>query len=379
MKFIISSAVLQKQLSAISGVIASNPMIPILENFLFKIEKGTLTVSASDLNVSMTLELSVEADDDTAIAIPAKILLDTLKSLPEQPITFSINEENTTVEITSYSGRYKLTCEKADDFPKMPNPEKSIANTTIESAVLAKALNTTLFAVGTDEVRPAMTGVHIDISDKSTVFVATDGHKLIKYQREDVVLQGGENKPVIVPKKALSLVKAFLPTDSTDVKIEFSETHAFFTANNISLSSRLIDENFPDYENAIPLGNSNKLQYDRVEMLNALKRLDIYTNKSTHQIRLKLVPDQAVLSIFAEDLDFSNEANENVNATYEGEDMEIGFNARFLIEMLSTLDATRLDMTFSIPSRASIILPQENLPNEHILMLVMPVMLNTYA
>jgi DNA polymerase III subunit beta len=374
MKFIVNSTVLQKQLSALSGVIINNPVVPILENFLFVIEKGKLTASASDLQITMTTELNIETNDSGSIAVPAKILLETLKTLPEQPITFNIDTDSQSIELTSYKGRYKLTGERAEDFPKIPEPNGNIKiNTTSE--LLAEAISNTLFAVGNDELRPAMTGVYLKLDKEKATFVATDGNRLIRYERQDITADQATS--MILPKKAMSLLKSSLPGEGCEVDMQFSSSNAFFGFNNVRLSCRLIDENYPDYENAIPLNNENVMVIDRSEMLSSLKRLDIYSNKTTHQIRLKLQSN--TLQIFAEDLDFSNEGQEQLMCEFAGDDMEIGFNAKFLIEILSNSESKEIEMKFSTPNRAGIILPKEKSPEEEILMLIMPVMLNSYA
>jgi DNA polymerase-3 subunit beta len=352
----------------------NNPIVPILENFLFVVKDGKLTASASDLQISMTTTLNIETTDNGSIAVPAKKLLDTLKSLPEQPVTFNIDEENLTIELTSYKGRYKLAGEQADDFPKIPQADGK-SKVTISSEALASAISKTLFAVGTDELRPAMTGMYLQIGKDKTTFVATDGNRLIKYTRTDV--KSAQEETMIVPKKALALLKSALPSEITDVQFEYNGSNAFFAFENINLVCRLIDENYPDYELAIPLNNESKLVLDRNEMLTSLKRLDIYANQTTHQVRLKM--SGSSLQVFAEDLDFSNEGQEALICEFDGEDMEIGFNARYLIEMLSNVSSSELTMTFSTPNRASILLPNEKSEEEDILMLIMPVMLNTYA
>lgn len=374
MKFVVNSSVLQKHLSILSGVIMSNPIIPILENFLFEIKDNKLTASASDLHISMTTVVNVENSESAEIAVPAKILLDTLKSLPEQPVTFTIDKETNSIELTSYKGRYKLAGEPADDFPKIPQPDnETIIN--MSSEVLANAIANTLFAVGNDELRPAMTGMYVQLKEDKAVFVATDGNRLIRYERKDV--QSKELSSMIIPKKALSLLKSSLPSEITEVEAQFNDSNAFFSFENVKLVCRLIDENYPDYENAIPLNNENILLMDKSEILNSLKRLIIYANKTTNQVRLKLAEN--TIQIFAEDLDFSNEAQENMPCEYKGEEMEIGFNARYLIEMLSNVSSKDVTFTFSTPNRAAILLPQDKAEEEEILMLIMPVMLSTYA
>jgi DNA polymerase-3 subunit beta len=374
MKFIVSSSVLLKQLAAINGVVASNPIVPILENFLFQLDGTTLTVTASDLQTVMMTEIEVESGDKGGIAVPARLLLDTLRGLPEQPITFKIDEETFGTEIVSENGRYKLSGENPIDFPKVPTVNKSLS-IELSAEVLGRAIANTIFAASTDDLRPAMTGMFVQLGSENATFVATDGHRLIRYRRTDVASPNAES--MIIPRKALNLLKSSLPSDDTTVKADFSKSNAFFSFGNIKMICRLIDERFPDYENAIPTNNPNVLTINRLELLGSLRRISIYSNKTTHQIRLKLAQDD--LTISAEDLDYSNEASERLTCEYAGQEMEIGFNAKFLIEMLSNLSSRVIAFELSAPNRAGLIVPSEKEVGEDILMLVMPVMLNTYA
>lgn len=374
MKFIVNSAYLLKQLSHINGVITTNPVVPILENFLFELDKGKLTVTASDLQTSMITELQVESKEKGNIAVPARILLETLKNLPEQPVTFSIDQSTYSVEINSDNGRYKLSGENATDFPKVPSVSNDYS-AEVSADVLARAVNNTIFATSNDELRPAMTGVYVNLNEKNTTFVSTDGHRLVRYRRTDVKSDNGS--AIIIPRKALNLLKATLPAENTVVNIDFNPSNAFFRFDNIRMICRLIDERFPDYENVIPAQNNIKMTIGRAELLGALKRISIYANKTTHQVRLKITGSE--LQISAEDLDFSNEANERLTCEHEGEDIEIGFNAKFLMEMLSNMDSRQIVLTMSAPNKAGVILPTDKDKNEDILMLVMPVMLNQYV
>jgi len=374
MKFIVSSSALLKQLSSINGVITTNPVVPILENFLFEITEGKLVVTASDLQTSMITELEVESKESGNIAVPAKILLETLKNLPEQPVTFSIDEESYSVEISSDNGRYKLAGENATDFPKVPSVSDDFS-VDMSTDVLASAINNTIFATSNDELRPAMTGVYMNLTETNTTFVSTDGHRLIRYRRVDVASENGS--AIIIPRKALNLLKSTLPSENTSVTVEFNMSNAFFHFGNIRMICRLIDERFPDYENVIPTDNENKMAIDRQEFLSSLKRIAIYANKTTHQVRLKITGSE--LQISAEDLDFANEANERLSCEHDGSDIEIGFNARFLIEMLNNLHSDRIELHLSQSNKAGLILPEEKDDNEDILMLVMPVMLNNYV
>lgn len=371
MKFIVSSSYLLKQLSAINGVITTNPVVPILENFLFEISDGNLTVTASDLQTSMITELQVEAKEDGSIAIPAKILLETLRNLPEQPVTFSIDSNTYSIEINSDNGRYKLAGENATDFPKIPTVSDGYS-VNMSSDVLGKAINNTIFATSNDELRPAMTGVFVKLDETNTTFVATDSHRLIRYRRVDVAADMSHS--MIIPRKALTLLKATLPSELTNVNVEFNASNAFFNFNQVKMICRLIDERFPDYENVIPLDNENSVVVKKDDLLSSLKRIAIYANKTTHQVRLKITGSELMVS--AEDLDFSNEANERLSCEHDGEDLEIGFNAKFLVEMLGNIDSDEITLKLSAPNKAGIITPNEKDDEEDILMLVMPVMLS---
>ncbi|WMN06223.1 DNA polymerase III subunit beta [Marivirga arenosa] len=374
MKFLVSSSALLKQISSINGVISTNPMVPILENFLFEIQDGLLTITASDLQTSMITEIDVESSENGSIAVPARILMDTLKNLPEQPVTFSIDEETYSIEISSDNGRYKLAGENATDFPKVQEVENP-DTVDISADVLATAINHTIYATSNDELRPAMGGVYVKFDETNTTFVATDGNRLIRYRRVDVASDAGTG--IIIPRKALSLLKNSLPAENVNVAVEFNMSNAYFKFNNIKLICRLVDERFPDYENVIPAENNIKMTINRQEFMASLKRISIYANKTTHQVRLKI--NGSELQIFAEDLDFSNEASEIMACEHNGDDIEIGFNAKFLIEMLNNLDSKEISIDMSAPNKAGLLFPSDMDENEDILLLVMPVMLNNYV
>ena len=376
MNFIVSSSYLLKNLNAISGVITSNPVVPILENVLFEIESGNLLITASDLQTSVIVELQVESKEDGSVAIPAKILIETLKNLPEQPVTFSIDDHNYNIEINSDNGKYKLAGENSADFPKVPTLNDGFTS-SIDSGVLNSAISNTIFSTSTDELRPAMTGIFFKLSNSSGTFVSTDGHRLVKYIRTDI--KGDEvDHDMIIPRKSLNLLKSVIPSDkSTDINLEFNASNAFFSFENVKMVCRLIDERYPDYDNVIPNDNSNIVILDRSEIFRFTKRISIYANKTTNQVRFKISGSEILIS--AEDLDFSNEANERISCEHDGDNIEIGFNAKFLIEMLSNIESDKVRFKLSEPNRAGLIVPDNMSENEDITMLVMPVMLNDNA
>ena len=373
MNFIVSSSYLLKNLNAISGVIASNPVVPILENVLFEIESGNLLITASDLQTSIMVELQVESKEDGSVAIPAKILIETLKNLPEQPVTFSIDDQNYNIEINSDNGRYKLAGENSADFPKVPEVTDGY-NTMVNSEVLNSAISNTIFSTSTDELRPAMTGVFFRLSKNSSTYVSTDGHRLVKYIRSDI--KGDEvDHDMILPRKSLNLLRSILPLEkSSEIKLEFNASNAYFSFENVQMVCRLIDERYPDYDNVIPSDNTNLVTLSKSEILGSLKRISIYANKTTNQVRFKITGSEILIS--AEDLDFSNEANERISCEHDGEDIEIGFNAKFLIELLMNIDSDKVILKLSEPNKAGLIIPESMGENEEITMLVMPVMLN---
>lgn len=374
MKFIVTSTDLLKHIQTINGVLGGNNTLAILDNFLFEIEPERLTVSSSDLETTMMTSLSVKAEESGAIAVPARLLMDYLKTLPEQPLTFTIDESTLGIEIASSFGKSKMAGFPADEFPKNPVLEEP-STITVPAEVLSAAIQKTIFATGNDDLRPVMSGIYCELGQDAIRFVGTDAHKLVRYARTD--LSAPNIGSFIFPKKPLNLLKSTLGTTDADVQIEFDNTNVKLSFDEIVVIARLIDGKYPNYEAVIPKDNPNKMLVARVALLGSIKRVSIFSNKTTHQVRLRISGSE--LSISAEDLDFSNEANERLSCSYEGEDMEIGFNSRFLIEMLSNLDTEDVQLSLSAPNRAGILTPagSDGTEGEDILMLIMPVMLNS--
>jgi DNA polymerase-3 subunit beta len=363
MNFVVSSSTLLKHLKSISGVLNSSNTIPILDCFLFELNNGNLTLFASDMETTITTSIKVESSENGNLAIPAKTLLEALSNLPEQPISFIIDAKKFSAKLKTETGDYTLTGHNGDEYPKLPKVE-SASSVIIKSDVLANAINKTIFATGNDDLRPVMSGVFCQFTDENSIFVATDAHKLVRYTRNDA--KAGASASFIMPKKPLNVLKNLLSGIDDAVKVEFNKTNAYFSFGHINLVCRLI---------VIPKQNPNKLTVDRTSFLGAIRRVSVFANKATHQIRLKITGSQ--LTISAEDLDFANEGHETLMCTYIGEDMEIGFNSKFVLEMLTNLESDEITIEMSAPNRAGIIVPtQKSNPAEDVLMLVMPVMLN---
>ena len=373
MKFIVASGELQKALNVVSGVISSSQSRPILENFLFELENEILKITASDGETTLITSLAVKSDDQGKIAVPAKIFQDLIKTFGDQPLTFSVKDsesgEGGLLEILDEKDNYEVALDNAEDYPELPEFDAS-QKVTLASGVLADALSNTLFATSNDSLRPVMTGVLFQFTEKETNFVSTDSHRLVVYKRTDVTNK--EAVEFIMPKKPLSIFKNILSNSNDEVTIEFNENMAKFTFGENIWICRLIDGKYPNYSAVIPKENPNVLTVNRNLLLSSIRRASILSNKSTNQVRFKLSGN--VLHLHAEDTEYANKADMNIPCDYKGEDINIGFSSKFLTEMLSVLGSEAITMKMSQPNRPGIVEPVDGLDeNEHILMLSMPV------
>ncbi len=370
MRFIVTSNVLLKNLQQISGVISSNTVLSVLEDFLFELSGTTLTLTATDLETMMRVQMEVnDAEGSGRICIPSKILTEYLKNLPEQPINFTVNEQDLSIEMASDIGKYRITGERADDFPKEPAPSDTSAF-TMPSISLLESINKTLFAVSSDTLRPAMTGVYFEMKTNSLTFVATDAHRLVQFKRTDINCP--EDGGFVVPKKPLQQLRATLPQDATSLQLAYNSSHLFVTGEKFSLSCRLIDARFPDYKAVIPAENPYRLTINRADFISALRRVSIFANKTTNQIVLDI--NGNAVQISAQDIDFSYEGKEMLSCQYSGEDMKIAFNAKLMIELINNLDGAEVQLELSSPTRAGIFKPVDVVENEELLTLLMPLM-----
>lgn len=371
MRFNVSSSELVKALSAVSGAVPNKATLPILETILFESRDGKLRLTATDLEISIIEYMDADIEEDGAVAIPARRLIETLRQLPDIPVAFDVDEKFN-VKFRTDKGTYKLVGEDPDEFPEVPNlDEGHTLETTTD--VMLKAIGKTLFAVSNDDLRPAMMGVYFDIGPDESKFVATDGHRLVRYIKTD--LKSDKEVTFIVPEKALSLVQKALHDE--DCAMTVTEDHVQYKSGNTIVITRLINEQYPNYESVIPRDNDKNLVISKEQMLATVKRVAIFSSSTTRQIRLQMNSDK--LTIRAEDIDMSSEAKETIACEYDNEEMEIGFNAKYLADVLSNVDDEEVYFEFSTPNRAGIVKPSEEDENEQMLMLVMPVMLNTYA
>jgi len=375
MKFVVSSSKLLGHLQSISRVISSKNTLPILDNFLFNLSDNELEITASDLETTLITRLKIEnAEGKGMIAVPARLLLETLKEFSDQPLTFDINLDTLAVTIISENGKFNAVGQNGIDFPVLPaiKKEKKFSY-TMGSDVLLAGINKTIFATADDELRPVMGGILVEASPEKVTFVASDAHKLVRYQRTDA----NSDAPCsfILPKKPAGLMKNILPKEEGQVLIEFDDKNAFFTLTDYRIVCRLVEGNYPNYNSVIPRNNPRKLIVDRAGFYNTLKRVSVFSNQASNLVRLQLTGNQVIVS--AQDIDFSISAVERIKCQYEGDEMEIGFKAAFLLEILANLSSPEVIIELADPTRAGLFLPSETEnESEDLLMLLMPMMIN---
>lgn len=370
MKFSVNSKVLNAGLSAVVGAVPTRATLPILETILFEAEEGIIRLTSTDLEITMVETVDAEVEQEGAVAMPAKRLLETLKQLPDTPVRFEV-DERANITFRTETGSYRLAGERAEDFPESPDMTVGAA-VTCDASVVRKAIQKTLFAVSNDDLRPAMMGVFFNVDGEGSTFVATDGHRLVRYANKG--LRSGTPLSFIVPSKALNQIARSLGGESCSITV--SDAHAVFETDRTIVATRLINESYPNYESVIPRDNDKQVLIDKDQMLSTVRRVSVFSSTNTRQIRLELDSDK--LTIRAEDLDLSSEARETLACEYEGDAMEIGFNARYLADVLQNVETGAARFEFSTPNRAGIVKPEQPGEDEDILMLVMPVMLNTY-
>jgi DNA polymerase-3 subunit beta len=375
MKFVVSSTELLSHLAALSRVISSKSTMPILDNFLFQLSETALTITASDLESTLITDLELaNIEGEGSVAVPAKLLIDTLKEFPEQPLTFQIDENSYSIEIFSDNGKYSITGQNAEDFPEMPKlNDESVAAINVNHVALRKGIEKTLFATADDELRPVMNGIFIELTPNFMSFVASDAHKLVRYRRTDV--KADFESSFILPKKPAGLLKNLLPKEEFDVKIEFDNKNAFFTLSSYKLICRLVEGNYPSYNSVIPTKNPNVMVIDRLKFFNTVKRVSVFSNQASNLIKLNI--NENLLVVSAQDIDFSISAVERLNCEYEGDEMEIGFKSTFLQEILTNISTNDVQVELSDPTRAGLLLPVDSGDEfEDMLMLLMPMMIN---
>lgn len=373
MRFVVSSSALLSRLQSVSRVSNSKNSLPILDCFLFDLAGNRLTITASDSETTMitTLEI-IDSDADIRFCINSKTILDSLKEISEQPLTFEINTSNMEIVVNYQNGTFCIVGQRADDYPQTTTLEDGATTLDISGEALLNGINRCLFATADDELRPVMNGVYFDITENDLTFVASDGHKLVR--SKNYAVHGSSQSAFILPKKPTTILKNLLPKEQGDVTIRFNDRNASIVMANYTLICRLIEGRYPNYNSVIPQNNPHRATIDRVALLSALKRVLVFSNQSSALIKLNLDSNKLIVS--GQDIDFSTSAEESIVCEYNSTPMNIGFKGTFLIDILNNLAGENVIVELADPSRAGVIVPAEQQENEEVLMLLMPMMLN---
>lgn len=373
MKFNVSSEKLFQQLQAVSRVVANKSTLKILECILFDLSGNILTLTASDGETTIRTAIDVDnAEGEGKVAFGAKLLIDTMKEFPAQPLTFTIDDYTFGMIINSVNGKYSFVGVNGNEYPEMPKEEEGCHHITMQSKVLLNAINKTIFCTADDELRPVMNGINFDLTEDHITLVATDAHRLVRYNNYSI--KSPEPVSFILPKKPANVLRTVLTKDEEEVKITFGQKNARFEFDRTLIICRQIEGRYPNYNGVIPQNNSNCVIIDRLNLLAACKRTAVFANNTTALLKLDLTENN--LTISAQDIDFSTSAEESIQCSYSGNPIAIGFKGTILSELLGNVDSSEVEIRLMDSTRAGLILPTENEENEDLLMLLMPMLLN---
>ncbi|MBM6882365.1 DNA polymerase III subunit beta [Bacteroides caecigallinarum] len=373
MRFLVSSTTLFSHLQAISRVINSKNSLPILDCILIELNDGTITMTASDSETTLSTSIEVsEYEGEGKFAISSKTILEALKENPEQPLNFNINTDTMEITVKYPNGKYSMMAQNGDEYPLPKQMGSEVVNLTMAADVMLTGINRCIFATADDELRPVMNGIYFDISQQDVTLVSSDGHKLVR--NKSFASTGNEKAAFILPKKPSNILKNILPKEQGDVQICFDDKNAMFTMENYQMTCRLIEGRYPNYNSVIPQNNPHKAIVDRAIFISALKRVSVFSSQASSLIKLSLKENSMTIS--AQDIDFSTSAEETLTCQYDGKDMSIGFKSSFLIDILNNISSQNVIIELADPSRAGLIVPEEQEENEDLLMLLMPMMLN---
>lgn len=373
MRLTISSTTLASRLSALSKVFNSKNSMPILDCYLFEVANNQLTITASDSENVMTTQLQLdESDGDGTFAVNNRTILDAVKELPEQPLTLDVDMSTFAIKVIYLNGMYNFTAQSGDEFPRLKPLSDTAAAITIESRTLLNDISHSIFATANEELRPVMNGIYFDLKQDALAIVASDGHKLVRTLNAGI--KSETPMSFIMPKKPATLLKNVLQKTDDDIIIRFDERNANILFPEGTLSCRLIEGRYPNYNSVIPQDNPNRLVVDRMVLTGVVRRVLPFASDSSQQVRLHIETGKAVIS--SEDIDFYTSAKEEIVCDYNGMPMDIGFKGTSLMEILTNLDCEEVELQLADPSRPCIIVPTQQPENENILMLIMPMLLN---
>ena len=373
MKFTVSSSALLSLLATTGKVISNKNTLPILDYFLMELNGKTLKVTTSDLETTLTGSIEVDSvESEGTIAAPVKLMLDSLKEFPEQPLEIDVNDKNWVILISWNSGSLSLPGASAVSYPAVPQLSSERKELKLNVDTLVNGINKTIFATADDELRPVMNGIFFNLTPSALTFVGTDAHKLVKYEAE---IENGGTAAFILPKKPANLLKSVLLKEENDIEIAFDSKNAVFQLKNHTLICRLIEGNYPNYNAVIPADNPNKVLVDRIELINGIRRVAVCSNPTTNLIRMNIGGNK--IGLTAQDLDFSVSANETISCSYDGQPIPIGFKSTFLVDILSNIDTPTVVIELADSTRAGVFKPvYDDKQTSTTLMLLMPMMLN---
>ena len=373
MRLTISSTALASRLSALSKVFNNKNTMPILDCYLFDVKGNTLTITASDSENVMTTQLQAdEADSEGTFAVNYRTILDAVRELPEQPLTLDVDMSSFAVKVIYLNGMYNFTAQRGDEFPRLQPLHDGATSIIIDSKTLVNDISHSIFAIANEELRPVMNGIYFDLNQEGLAIVASDGHKLVRTRNKNIKTENPMS--FILPKKPATLLKNVLTKSEDEVIIRFDDRNANISYADGSLTCRLIEGRYPNYNSVIPQDNPNQLTMDRMVMIGVIRRVLPFASDSSQQIRLHIEAGKAVIS--SEDIEFYTSAKEEIICDYTGAKMDIGFKGTTLMEILTNLDCEEVTLEFADPSRPCLILPTQQPENEDILMLIMPMLLN---
>ena len=373
MKFTVSSSLLLSRLQMVGKVISSKNTMAILDNFLLQVNGNQLTITATDLETTLTTTLEIDNQEgDITIALPAKLLMDSLKEFPEQPLCFDINPENLAVVFRTETGNYNFIGQNGNEYPKAPTLKEENFKCSMDATVLGAGVGKTAFAAATEDLRPTMTGIFFNFNNTGVTFVATDAHKLVRLINQTV--QTENEASFILPRKAANMVKNLVANEKGEVRISFDDKNIVFEMPSYVMICRQIEGRFPNYNGVIPQNNPYEIILDRHQFISSIKRIIAFANQGTYLVKLSISTGKMTLS--AQDIDFSISAQETIPCQFEGEPINIGFKAPLLIDILNGISSNEVRLQLADPSRAGIILPLENEENEDMLTLLMPMLIN---
>lgn len=373
MKFIVSSNTLYVTLQMLGRVLSTKNTISILESFLFDVKGDVLTLTASDSENTIISSIKlVSAEGEARFCVKARILLESMREIAEQPLTFEFDPSTMAVEVNYLNGHFKFIGQNAEEYPQVDMALEGMETLSLPAQTLLSGITRCLFAISESDLRPVMNAVYFDIKPESLTFVATDAHKLVRSIHYNV--RSGQTSSLLLPQKPATLLKNILQKNANEITVRYNKQKAFVIMESTTVICRLAEGHYPNYNAVIPTDNPYCVTINRQALLSALRRMLIYTNAGSALIKLSLQPNSLIVS--GQDIDFAQLAEEKIPCQYEGEEIKIGFKGTFFIDLVSNMTGENIIVKLADPSRAGVIVPEVQEKDEELLMMQMPMLIN---